>query len=688
MKNTLSLNGSWQLCQSDKSSDTIIAQLPGEVEEDLVQAGKIPEPHFGMNAEQTRWVGEKLWLYRRKFIADEDFLQRQTYLEFDGLSAPAAVTLNGHEVGQAQGGLIPRKLDVTDAIKVGNNTIEILFEPGTGICRDIRLVSCDLVSIDNIHIETEIEGCRANAWIYIEVANHTQEDVHVAASVVVSKGENRENIEVDDYISPFGGVIEAVIRIEEPEPWWPNGMGEASLYNCMVGIACDGEVQDVTQTTFGVRDISFVGPGGGQFPTLLANGEKVFAKGADWTNVTHSSGECYRELALLAKDANINLLMIGDNEMEGSAFYQACDETGIMICQSLPSADKGEDIKVVLKSLRNHPSVVAWVCDENAANQKVLSKFDHARPVISNLTFVDNIQVSGPPEMDSLRKFIPEDQLFPPDSETMIYHGSSTDMIELTRQKMGEFKSPEQFTAYAGILQGEMLKADIECRRREKSESTSALLGVFNDSRPEISNSLVDSYLRPKPAYYYVKRAFESVIISFRQVDDRVQIYVTTDDRLHGIDGNLKLGVMTFDACGLDTWEVPVKIEANSSAVVWQSDLLDKIFTDAAKQCLVAMLEVSEDIIARDVYFARPWSQINFPLPKLLVHREQLSETTHELVISVDSFARNIAVSNLPPQARPSDNYFDVLPGEQKTVIIRNIAVEQANDIKLNVWGR
>jgi beta-mannosidase len=160
---------------------------------------------------------------------------------------------------------------------------------------------------------------------------------------------------------------------------------------------------------------------------------------------------------------------------------------------------------------------------------------------------------------------------------------------------------------------------------------------------------------------------------------------VTTDDRLQEIDGKLQIGVMTFDACGLDVQEVPVSVDPNSSAAIWESEPLGSILVDAKKQCLVAMLEVRGEIIARDVYFARPLSEIEFPLPRLLVHREQLSETTHELVISADAYARNLVITNIPAESRPSDNCFDVLPGEQKTATIHNLTVEQANELKLNV---
>ncbi|MHB9036113.1 MAG: beta-mannosidase [Armatimonadota bacterium] len=727
MKNTIWLNGSWQLAGMDagagnwaspnaltpEGAEVIMAQVPGEVHTDLLRAGKIPDPYYGMNAEDAQWIEDKQWWYKRAFDVDEDFLQKQTYLEFDGLDTFATVYLNGEEIGRTENMFVPHKFDVSGLIRLGRNIVAVHFDPakmddarkmrasfggetgprlvGAGIWRDARLVSHDLVSIKNIHIETEIEGAQANAWVYIEVENHTGEDQQVFASVVISKGESQEKIEVSDWVSPFDGVIEAVIRIEEPEFWWPNGMGEPSLYNCLVGISCEGEVQDVTETVFGVREVRFIETD----KTLLINGEMVFCKGANLAPADHLvsnvTDERYRELVQLAKDANFNMLRVrGGGIYESPAFYQTCNEMGIMILQDFMFArdsERSDETGAIVKQLRNHPCIVAWCGGyEGETVRQALKSLDRTRPLLP--PFTSNFRIQGPPEAESLRKFIPEDQLFPPDSPAMQYHGADKTTIELVRRMVGEFKSLEAFAAYAGILQGELLRAEIERCRREKWNISDALLGMFNDSWPTISSSLADYYLRPKAAYYYAKRAFEPVIVSFKQIEDRVQVYVTTDDRLQGIDGKLLVGVMTFEACGLDVQESPVKVEPNSSNMVWESEPLDRVFVDTKKQCLIAMLEVRGEIVARSVHFARPWSEIEFPLPKLLVHREQLSETTHEMVISSDAYARNLAILNLPAEARPSDNYFDVLPGEQKTITIHNINIEHANELKLNVWGR
>ncbi|MCE5197705.1 MAG: sugar-binding domain-containing protein [Armatimonadota bacterium] len=796
MKNTLSLNGSWQLVGAQPGADwsrpdalvpegaqPIMAQVPGEVHVDLLRSGLIPDPFYGTNADEAQWVEDKEWWYKRSFEVDEDFLIRQTFIEFDGLDTLATVFLNGEEVGRAENMFISHRFDVSDYIRVGRNTVAVRFAPaaksdptclrkmqtafgddfsprlvGAGIWREVRLVSHDLVSISDIHIEPEIEGAWANAWVFIEVENHTDDDQQVAASVVVTKGENREKIEVVDWISPFGGVIEAVVRIEEPELWWPNEMGEQNLYGCMVGLSAEGEVQDVAETRFGVRDVHFLEHGDDGEPTLalVVNEEKVFCKGANWLpadvfpcNVTPE--RCH-DLVKQAKDANINMLRVwGGGIYEDPEFYRACDEMGVMVWQDFmftggtyaddPGFKKNvtDEVRVAIKQLRSHPSIVVWCggreCDADLSQPaqndwlytelipNVLRGLDRTRPYRAsspcpvdecnswfrafdedytlwrqyveeqNGLFVSDFFAQGPPELPSLREFIPEESLSATGSETWLRHtsGGNVDrniVDELTHRMMGEWDNMEQFTAYAGILQGEFIRAQIEHYRREKWATSGALFWSLNDSWPGIGWSIVDYFARPKPAYYFAKRACEPVIVSFKPVGDRVQVHVTSDERIRDIDGILQIGVMTFGACGFGVQEAPVKLSANSSAGIWESEPVSELFADPARQCLIAILQVRGEVVARGIYFQRPWSEMEFPQPKLLVGREQTSDTCHEILISADAFARNVVISNLPAEARLSDNYFDVLPGEQHIVKIENITAEQAKELKLNVWRR
>lgn len=108
------------------------------------------------------------------------------------------------------------------------------------------------VSISSVDIDTEVVDVMAHVWITVHVDNHTREEQPVLASVVVAQGESREQVEIAEVVSPFGGLIEAVIRITDREMWLPDENGELPLFDCMVGLEIGDEVMDVSAVKFDV----------------------------------------------------------------------------------------------------------------------------------------------------------------------------------------------------------------------------------------------------------------------------------------------------------------------------------------------------------------------------------------------------------------------------------------------------
>lgn len=443
-------------------------------------------------------------------------------------------------------------------------------------------------------------------------------------------------------------------------------------------------------------------------------------------------------------------IMVWQDFMFACATYQDNDEFASKVAR---------EAEAVVRRLRNHPCIAVWCgnneCEMNYAPDQdwpgkrlfyevipnVLKRLDHTRPYRPSTPhggrtgndpsegtwhggswfrvylgdhkawrhaieedrapFVCEFYAQGSPQMESLKLFIPEDQLDQPTGPAWEFHNKDnphsgrTDglthqqiLADLTRRMMGEPASGEEFAAYSGILQGEFVKAEIEHFRREKWRISGALYWMFNDCWPAIGWSLVDYYLRPKPAYYYARRACAPVLVSFKQLSDRVQVHVTCDKRLSGVEGTLRVGVLTFDTCELKLEEIPVSLPPNESRMFWESEPLDKVFTDPSRQCLVALLESQSRTAAKNFYFPLIFAEMQFPRPKLLVEREQTDEKRHRMTIAANGFARNVAILNLPAQARPSDNYFDILPGELYEVTIENLTVEQANELRIHVWGR
>lgn len=187
--------------------------------------------------------------YAQVIDIDIDFSLECVYLELGSLPPGSVVLLNGVEVGSADD-LRLNRFRVSNAIRVGRNELAVrtASEP-TG---DAKLISYDKLSVSGIRIDPEVVDNTANVWIAIDIANHTCEEQPVVASIVIAQEEGREQVEIADMVSPFGGEIEAVIRITDPSMWEPTESGDPQYFNCLIGLQAGGEVMDVAAVRFDV----------------------------------------------------------------------------------------------------------------------------------------------------------------------------------------------------------------------------------------------------------------------------------------------------------------------------------------------------------------------------------------------------------------------------------------------------
>ncbi|GAA5187438.1 glycoside hydrolase family 2 protein [Rugosimonospora acidiphila] len=185
----------------------------------------------------------------------------------------------------------------------------------------------------------------------------------------------------------------AVLRlaVDSPDLWWPTGYGEQPLYWLRVDVRRDGEVLDEWRRRVGFRTVELdTSPDeiGSAF-VLRVNGRPVFARGVNWipddTFVTRVGPARYRERLGQALAANVNLVRVwGGGLYESDAFYDVCDELGLLVWQDFPFAcaayaeDERLAAEVEAEARENivrlcpHPSLILW----NGNNENIWGWFD------------------------------------------------------------------------------------------------------------------------------------------------------------------------------------------------------------------------------------------------------------------------------------------------------------------------
>jgi beta-mannosidase len=198
------------------------------------------------------------------------------------------------------------------------------------------------------------------------------------------------NILVDDEVvqtkevSLNSGVneVEVEYEIENPELWWPNGLGEQNMYHLTAQVVTSQGKSEFTHT-LGLRTVELVREKDkvGVSFYFKVNGHPVFMKGANVIPndvfLDRVTPEKYEHIIKSAHDSNFNMLRVwGGGIYEKNIFFDLCDKYGILIwqdfmfaCNMYPGDPEflnsvKEEAEYNVRRLRNHPSIALW-CGNN-----------------------------------------------------------------------------------------------------------------------------------------------------------------------------------------------------------------------------------------------------------------------------------------------------------------------------------
>lgn len=400
----LDLAGCWTL--SDESGAHVIDfDLPGDGVSALAKAGVIPEPYWGRNEYDVRWVSERDWVARRVFDHDGSAAE----LVVEGLDTVAELRLNGVLVLSAANVHRRWRVDVSSALRAGENVVEIRFRSPVreALARAARMPfpipyhqvngaiaynnmlrkqQCDFGWDWNIALGIfGVSGAVRLEPVAPRIGDVLVDQLHSAAQVELRLRVHATSEDVTASIcgvlqtAPvIGGVADLVLVIADPVLWWPAGQGAQVLHDLVL---TGGGARVVKR--IGLRDLKLVSEpdAAGRSFGVQVNGRAVFAKGANWIPADALFGritvEGVRALLQSAVDANMNMLRVwGGGRYEPDWYYDLCDELGLMVwqdfmfaCHLYPStpeflADVDAEVRDVVARISHHACIALW-CGDN-----------------------------------------------------------------------------------------------------------------------------------------------------------------------------------------------------------------------------------------------------------------------------------------------------------------------------------
>ncbi len=286
--------------------------------------------------------------------------------------------------------------------------------------------------------------------------------------------------------------------------------------------------------------------------------------------------------------------------------------------------------------------------------------------------FISEFGMHAAPVRETLRRAIPEDQLYH-HSPSMDHHNKDDpknkgDNLMLTVTGLPE--DLDEYIDFSMISQAEGLKFALEHFRRRKPHCSGTLFWQLNDCWPVLSWSVIDYNGFGKAGYYYARRAYTPLLASFKPASDgSVELWLT-NDTLSGVRDNATVRLASFE--GETIWEenIRVRVPANASHPVahWPADRVK----GAPDRYLTA--HSGEDRFPKNRHFFAAIKDLRrTPLePNVSIIPTGEHELRVRLKAPVYAYFVHLEV---PDEATGfSDNYFDLEPGEERTIIVTNNA--------------
>lgn len=275
----------------------------------------------------------------------------------------------------------------------------------------------------------------------------------------------------------------------------------------------------------------------------------------------------------------------------------------------------------------------------------------------------------------TLKRNIPEDKFYW-NSDEMAYRNKDAyheKGLLLMEGYTGLPQTIDEYIHFSMLTQAEGLKYGIEHYRRHKFETSGALVWQLNDCWPGTSWSLIDYDLLPKASYYYAKRFFDPVLLSADlDTDDYVHLHVTNDLQ-STYEDDLCLMVYGLDGKVIDEQRLHVKIAANGAEKVKSVNTAKWLERYPKEQIYMRLVSESGQAPTNQYFLA---DQKNLQLTPSDIHYAA-DQRNGTITVKGNGFTRMVSLDIPQKELVFSDNFFDLLPGEERMISVVSLAGER-----------
>ena len=500
-----------------------------------------------------------------------------------------------------------------------------------GLWRDVWIAATGPVAIRYPSVITHLAGDRARLTVRAELVNAAAQPLEGVCKGKIEAQEFSQNVRLAAHETR---VVHFTVEVDHPRLWWPVQLGKQELYPLQLEFDTAGGVSDTSRTEFGIREITSE-VDARQHRLFHINGKNILIRGAGYSfdMLLRSTPERQDAELQYVRDMNLNAIRF-EGKMEDDHFLELCDRYGILVLAGWCCCDHweqwqgwdDEDETIARESLRDqlrrlerHPSLADWMYGSDnppppkieKMYREVIAEVEWPNPFHSSATAKKTelggetgVKMNGPyeyiapsywlldktrggafgfstetgpgpapPPVESLRKMLPPEHLWPIDS-WWDYHAGGGEFKDLhvfneaLNARYGAAQSLEDYSRKAQVMAYEGHRAMFEAFGRNKYTSTGVVQWMLNNAWPGLIWHLYDWYLRPGGSYFGAKKGNEPLHVQYSYDDGSVVVVNSYYRKITGLELSAK--VYNLDAQEKFSRTAKVDVEEDSSTRVFE----------------------------------------------------------------------------------------------------------------------
>lgn len=307
-----------------------------------------------------------------------------------------------------------------------------------------------------------------------------------------------------------------------------------------------------------------------------------------------------------------------------------------------------------------------------------------------NMRFMSEFGFQSFPEMKTIAEFAsPKDYSI--DSEVMKAHQKSSIGNELIKEYMArDYIIPEKFEDFVYlslVMQGEGIGQGLKAIRRNAPKSMGALYWQLNDNWPVLSWSGIDYFGNRKSLHFKAREAYKPITTSILRKGDKLNFHLLADNINEVKNLKVSIELMNFKAKVYKKIEEDIKIPSVSYKAFKSININDLIKErNYSKRFIrIRLFDKNANNISEELYFFTPTK--NLKLPKVKIEKSiEVKDGEIKLRIKSNKLAKSlfIEVPNIQG-AILSDNFFDLLPNEERLIEIKSKMIKKGHSYTINL---